>query len=520
MSKLPPLAITTCRVSSDEQLKNHSLQRQAKAVKQAAKELGAIIPLDGQWSGSVSSKAGTNVMRKDLKEMIAYVQRHPRVKYLIVHEVDRFMRSVSELFYFEVTFELYGVKVWYASQPELNTNNHQAKLLKALEVFKAEGSNVERIQKSIDGLTDALRLGRYPFKPPTGYRKGYKKGVPEVDDERGRILQKNLLRLYAYKDPSQALKELNESDFTKGYAKLKMDKYRHYATNIFYAGAVKMNKQVHFVNLNGKHEALITLEQHNEIVRIFEKKKKNQTGPNTNGNDKYTLNNFVTCMNCNSKTNNRFVGFNHTNGSGNGIVYERYKCRKCGKYIKKDMLDFEVKSYLDAIQLDAKTLDLLKDELRNIWMREEEINKHEVSNLKKKANELERDIEYTAAQAIERSNTSIKEVLIKKVERMQAEILTIGEKVHEIESTADTGRDEFLDFAIGFISDLKSVWFSSDFSKINRDECKQLLFPRGFYLSKKNKVYTPEISPVYTLKPSKKDTEVSEKATMVRVKRL
>lgn len=94
----PPLAITTCRVSSDEQLKNHSLQHQAKAVKQAAKEHNAVIPVDGQWSGSVSSKAGTNVMRKDLKEMIAYVQKHRRVKYLIVHEVDRFMRSVSELF--------------------------------------------------------------------------------------------------------------------------------------------------------------------------------------------------------------------------------------------------------------------------------------------------------------------------------------------------------------------------------------------------------------------------------------
>ncbi len=55
------LAITTCRVSTPEQELNNSLGRQAEAVKLAAKELGAVIPDDGQWSGSVSSKVGKNV---------------------------------------------------------------------------------------------------------------------------------------------------------------------------------------------------------------------------------------------------------------------------------------------------------------------------------------------------------------------------------------------------------------------------------------------------------------------------
>lgn len=41
-------AITTCRVSSDEQLKNHSLETQARKVVAKAKELGVTIPKDGQ----------------------------------------------------------------------------------------------------------------------------------------------------------------------------------------------------------------------------------------------------------------------------------------------------------------------------------------------------------------------------------------------------------------------------------------------------------------------------------------
>lgn len=50
------LAITNCGVSSDEQLKNNSPNRQRESVLEAAKRLDVTIPEDGQWSGSVSSK--------------------------------------------------------------------------------------------------------------------------------------------------------------------------------------------------------------------------------------------------------------------------------------------------------------------------------------------------------------------------------------------------------------------------------------------------------------------------------
>jgi len=104
-------AITTCRVSSDEQLKNHSLETQARKVIAKAKELGVTIPKDGQWSLSVSSKRGNNYNRKDLHEMLDYCKKHKLVKYLIVSEPDRFMRSITEAGYWITVFRENGVKV-------------------------------------------------------------------------------------------------------------------------------------------------------------------------------------------------------------------------------------------------------------------------------------------------------------------------------------------------------------------------------------------------------------------------
>jgi DNA invertase Pin-like site-specific DNA recombinase len=142
------LAIANCRVSSIEQLLNNSLPRQELSVYAAAEKLGAEIV--HVWSGSVSSKAGTNVNRKDLEQMLDMCKKNKAIKYAIFDEYDRYMRSVNEGPYFEVLFQMQGVKVWYASESDaFNGNDAMAKFMRSMSAFKAEGSNEERQKKSI-----------------------------------------------------------------------------------------------------------------------------------------------------------------------------------------------------------------------------------------------------------------------------------------------------------------------------------------------------------------------------------
>jgi len=155
-------AIALCRVSSTEQLENNSLNRQRDAVLKAAQELDVTIPDAYWWSGSISSKQGTNIRRKDLQEALSLCKKDKRIKYVIVDEPDRFMRSINEAAFFEVTFDMLGVKVWYASDPELNKGDLASKLLKFTKYLSAEGSNEERQHKSIAGQTKALSLSIRP----------------------------------------------------------------------------------------------------------------------------------------------------------------------------------------------------------------------------------------------------------------------------------------------------------------------------------------------------------------------
>ncbi|MCA9330253.1 recombinase family protein [Candidatus Saccharibacteria bacterium] len=509
------LAITNCRVSSAEQLQNNSLSRQHLSVQGAADKLGATIVK--QWSGSMSSKRGTNVDRPDIKEMMAFCKQNKQVKYLIVDEPDRFMRSVDEAIYFEVVFKQLGVKVWYASDPILNGDDPSAKLLKFSKYFSAEGSNDERIHKSVSGQTTALMQGRYTFSPKPGYMKGVRVGIPEIHPVRGQALRDVLIKIAEHRvTPTQGLIELNKSNYTQERAPLKMDKFRKIATDPFYAGITEINKQVKVRNEEALHDPLITKTQHKELLMVFAGKKKNQTGPRKNGNPEYILNTITvhdTCLEIRNK--GKFVGFQHSNGKNPNLVYKKYRCRSCKLYVKRDELHSKVAQLFADNPISDKGIRDLSEALDTVWKRNDAQAKQESVRISRQIDSLRQDIDNRALAAIDPSNKTIKPEILANIEKMKADVAEYEKQLDALKKESDTDRQQFLDFAFDFVINMKDSFFT--LTPDNAKKCKQIIFPAGFYMDDNKNVYTPEISPLIRLATSKKDTEVSSKARLVRV---
>lgn len=514
-------AIALSRVSSDEQLKNDSLPRQASMILKEADRLGAVIP-EGYWfSGSVSSKRGVNLKRKDLLEIIKLCKKDKLVKFVILDEPDRFMRSSDEAIYFEVTFRTIGVKVWYACDPMLNTGDLPAKLLRFTKYWVAEGSNEERQRKAINGQTRALEQGRYPFHPKPGYRRGYVKSIPEIDEKRGPALKIALEQIAAgVLSPTQALKELNRSDFAVGRVPYKMDKFRKIATDPFYAGILEVDKQIKVRNVNGAHVALISLESHKKILHVFNSKPKNQLGPLKNGNPKYPLNNIVHCDKCKDKPRNTVVGFDHTNGKPNSKVYQRYRCRGCGAYLKRDELHDMVMQHFEANSISPDGQKFLVSAFKTIWKQKEGDMQTEKIRLENRLTALRETIAEQVKAAIDPMNISIKAEIMDSIRISKEEASELEYRIGNVQASAGAEQERFLKFALAWIDDISSNFLSIDLSKDNRLRCKQIVFPADFHLDKNQKVYTPEISPLITLGTNKKDLPMNEKSSMVRVRRL
>lgn len=507
------LAIALCRVSSLEQLQNNSLKNQKDIVIKTAEVLGANIPSDGVWAGQVSSKVGVNFNRKDLKEMFEYCKTHTAVRYLIVSEVDRFMRSPDEQTYWIVKFGYeINVKVWFADKPELNDGTHEASLLRYLDGWRAGGSNKERITKSINGQTAALQEGRYPFAPKPGYKKGYRSGIQELHEVRGPILQETLVKIASHLiTPSQGLVELNKSKFVEGRALYKLDKFRKIVTDPFYAGIVSVDKQVKVRNENGLHEPLITKEQHYELVEIMNSKQKNQTGPRKNGNPKYPVSNLVICAKCLAETNGRFVGLDLHNGKNRARVYEKYRCRACKRYLTKDELHSQVEQQFRASPITKDGLDDFLKSLELVWKENEGQAEQEAVRVRHQIKDLEKSVEQKVEAVTDPSNASVKDDILVSIEKKKAEIVELEERLEQLKADADNDWQEFLRYAYNFADNMGRTFLET--SKENRLRCKQIIFPAGFYVDDNKKVYTPEVSPLITLLSN-------DKVQMVRVTRL
>ncbi len=513
-------AIALCRVSTPEQRKNNSLNRQKESVLKASRELGVTIPDDYWWSGDISSKRGTNVHRTDLQEIISKCKKDKSIKYVIVDEPDRFMRSMDEALYFEVVFKELGVQVWYASDPDLNKGDFAAKVMKFAKYLSAEGSNEERQHKSIQGHMKAINEGRYTFSPKPGYKKGVQPGVQEIHPVKGPLLRSVLLRIVNHQTtPTKALVELNKSAFTTDHSHYKMDKFRKIITDPFYAGVVEIGKQIKTRNEHGLHERLITLDQHYQLIEIMSNKKKNQKGPRKNGNPKFPMNTILSHDTCHDKrSHGKVVGFDHGNGKPSSKVYEKYRCRSCGLYMTRQDVHSEVVTQFKRNPISKEGVEDLLEALDIVWKRQEAQNESELSRIKSKVKSLATLINSQALAAIDPSNALIKDEILANVTKSKQEVADLEKDIISITKQADSDYEEFLRFAFDFAKNTGEQFLKLD--PEDKSRCKQIIFPAGFRFNDNKKVYTPEISPLIRLATKKKSTEVLEDSHLVRVRGL
>lgn len=517
------LAIALCRVSSTEQLENNSLSRQEEAVLRCAKEKD--VEIIRWWSGSVSSKRGSNLKRKDLKEMLEVCRKNRRIGFLFVDEPDRFMRSIEEAFYFEVEFGKLGVKVWYASDNELNSDNQMARLLRFMKYFTAEGSNEERMSKSTSGGQKAIREGRLPSGTKAGYKKGTVAGVHVIDPRIALPLQRALKQIASnLKTPTDALKELMTTEFGKRYKKYKMDKFRDTACEPYYAGIIDLKGKFNLRNENGLHEPLITKAEHEKILRVFDRNVKKQQGHRPDKNTKYPLSNSLTCILCENTERKypRFTSVPLSNGATNHgkprkVVrhYAKYKCRGCNRYLDRDDTHASFSDLLDAIILPDPELKKLKTKLVATFNAKHHEAKGEIQRLEAVNASIKQNIANKVEAVTDPSNAFIKDEIMAVIQKNKTELADNEEKISLLGEQHDADLDEFMEFAFGFLGNKGKRFF--ELSGEDMQRCKQMLFTGKIYVNSDKNVYTHDISPIFSSQANKKDPSKLEKPFLVRV---
>lgn len=511
-------AIALCRVSSDEQLKNNSLNRQNEAVRMTAERHN--LEIIKTWSGSASSKSGKNLRRKDLLEMMDFCKHNKCVKYVIVDEPDRFMRSVHEAGWYFVELEKLNVKVLFSDE-KMNNGDVLSKLLIEVGLITGEMSNEERAKKTKLGHEKAIRDGRYTFVPPLGYMRGKIRGVPEIDPVIGPLLKTQLLRI-ANKlvSPSVALRDFNQSVADAGLKRtqLKMDKWRRYCMNPFYCGVIELHKIVDGVCEKGLHEPLISRSQHESILEAFGCHPKNQKGPNSAGNPLYPFNQMVTHVGCpHTKSRyDKFVGVTVKNNQGK--EYEKYRCRGCYMTISREEMREKIKDILSSVELTRSGDIALRDALSEVFELEEGDIASKQAQLYSQRKNAKKEADNLMDAFVHAKEQSTRDYLEEKHNELASRVKKLERDIEDLGNFEALENRSFCAFALNYVNNLVHNVLSLPPKEMQL--CKQLLFPDGFCMDENKNVYTTKISPLYRLETTKKDSSESSNSLMVRAKRL
>ena len=516
-------AIALCRVSTRGQELNGNLIPQVENVEKAANILG--VELVKTWSLAVSSRKGKNINRVDLIQMHEYCKHDKSIKYLIVDEVDRFMRSIKEYYWWKVEFERLGVQIRFAHNPLVEPEEDRAIFDELIDVYRAEQSNNERITKTPEKQKARLRAGYYPSNPHTGYKKSEMPGLHIPDEPNWSAMRDSFVAMARGEcSVDEGLKRALDNGLrTKNYGpksvggnKIDMYRWKELMVDVYYCGRLKFSDwDLGEDVVEGLHIPMISFEEHEMLVRLV-KKKGNRFIIRKGGNPDYPLTTLAECAQClfSEYKSPRLTSANQNTGKLKGYkIYKRYRCRACNLEVLRDVFHKDFSEELENLLLTHEQKDMLKYHARKIWKVYEKarIEKARIALGRLKILKEQKNLIVDSLLEAKKSNDGTSEDIKERLDSIKIEIVE-AETVAVEAQNFEKDFEEFITFAIDFMDNLRGEWWKLD--KQTMGIYKQMLFPAGILLLPNKKVYIPEISPIYLYKTQKSAPEEAEISSM------
>lgn len=511
-------AVALCRISSVDQESGHSLDAQEISVRKMAEELDVeIIKL---WRITQSSKAGSNLTRKDLAEIKDYCKRDKKVKYLLLDRVSRLMREVEFMMVYAFELKQLGVKIIYCdpSQRNLNADNQVSLLMKFMEGYKAEQENTERRQTVVARMQARYAAGFYLSHPHQGYMKSDIPGLHIPDPIRFKPLQDTCKHIiYDGWSVNQAVKWLNDSGYrTKAGKKMTLDHFIDLFMDRYYCGFVSIKSDGWPKDVRGVHEPMLSVREHATLVAVMTKRNprlRQQHNPD------FPLSNILRHEECVGQGGyEKFTGVNFNRGkrpSGSQRPIKKvYDCRDCRRRVPRDVVHANLTMHLTSLQL-VPDKDKFREALIKVWKMQRGSVAERLRVLEVKKQTIEQKmLELTNAYASSTASETIKANLEKLIAAQEAELKATEADIVTTQNV-ELESESFVDFAMQYVATLPENWWS--LSHENRVRGEQILFNGKIYANNSAFVRTPELSSIYRLGINKKDLGKVSLSNMVEL---
>lgn len=343
-------AVIYCRVSTKEQVEEgNSLATQEKICKDYALKQGYQIAETFIEQGE--SAKTTN--RSELQRLIYYCSlKKNRVSVLIAYKLDRISRNTYDYNQIKFLLKRYGVDV--KSTTEYFEDTPAGRFMENIISNVAQFDNDVRTERSIGGMRDACRDGRYVWMAPVGYdnvkiggkstikpngqaplvSKAFQevaKNLVPVEEVRRRIIKDGLVSRYG--------KPITRSYF---YTILR---------NQIYTGTFSKLGELH----QGLYEPIISKDLFEQVQRVL-RHRKYRNHAYLRENPDFPLRRFII-----DETSCKLQGYWST---GRSKKYPYYIFRGSKTNFKRDDLENEFVKFLDSFQFNDEHFELLQKKVQ------------------------------------------------------------------------------------------------------------------------------------------------------------
>ena len=256
-------AVIYCRVSSDRQVENYSLETQEKICVEYA-ERNEFDVIEKFIEEGESAKTAD---RTKLQELLKFCYNKPNnIQIVIFHKIDRFARDRFD--YDTVCYGLRAKGITIHSATEPIAENPTGRLMEGVLASFAQFDNEIRTERCVLGMKAALREGRFVWMAPIGYENTQINGRGTiVVSEKAKIVRQSFEEVAKNEEPTEIIfRSMIKNELVRKNGKpLSRTQFYKMLRNPLYAGVVQGFGETH----EGSFEPIVSKELFNSVQLIL-----------------------------------------------------------------------------------------------------------------------------------------------------------------------------------------------------------------------------------------------------------
>ena len=350
------------RVSTAEQVDNYSLDTQERGCLEYCEREGLEVVHVYREEGE-SAKTPNRPELKAMLNACAIDGRRRGITTVVVFRVDRLARAVEDYAAIRGVLASQGISV--RSVGESLDDSPAGKLVENLLAAVAQFDNDARAARTIEGMKEALRRGRWVWREPLGYLRADRGDAPVSmvpDPERASLIRHGFEAVASRRlTKIEALDELtNLGLVTRRGKPLSPQAFGKMLTNVLYIGRIV--KPEWDIDVEGDFEPLVEPDLFSTVQEVLHGRAPAKSS-RAHDNPDFPLRRVVRCSQCSSPLTGSW-------STGRSRRYPYYHCPKkgCGgSNVRKERLEELLVNRLGEMSLRAEMLDLVGAVVKDAW---------------------------------------------------------------------------------------------------------------------------------------------------------